>query len=145
MGIKETNGITLEEVPYLSSKWPYIDVVHDTEEYTRFLITQFPSLALRLQSDNSALVGWVTLHTYGALAMLYVEPEFRGQGLGQYLTQQISKIVVEKGIPVYLVVERANVVAQQMYMKCGFYKSNVFALWFRYEPELHLSKDCLDQ
>lgn len=127
-----------EETSFLVSKWAFASVFPDAEKYIRFLITNFPSVALRHETTASRLIGWITLYSYGALAMLYVEPEFRGRGLGKYLILKLSQAVTDKRIPAFLLVEEANEAAQNMYMGFGFRNTNFHPQWFRCEPNMDL-------
>jgi len=77
-------------------------------------------VALHL-SISTAEGGWA-----GRIEDLYLKPEFRRQGIGKQVVQEILSITKEKGLKrITLVADKDNSPALQFYKSCGFQEMNL--------------------
>ncbi|XP_064598784.1 glycine-N-acyltransferase-like protein 3 [Liolophura sinensis] len=113
------------------------------ERYIRALINNMPSVAV--YTADGIPIAYCLLYYYWALALLYVQPEYRGKGLGKLVTTEMIKKIEQKApkqTP-YLVVATNNERALAMYEKLGFRRVNKLLYWFLFKP-ISSESSCLN-
>ena len=70
------------------------------------------------------LIGSVSLQTgyndFNEIQSLYIQPEFRGIGYSKIMVEDILVFAKENGDPIYLIVNKDNEIAINLYEKNGF-------------------------
>jgi len=78
---------------------------------------------------EGSLAGFVGVHREGSLGMLYVEENFRGQGIGQSLEAYAVNRMLERGFTPYGYVAAGNFPSEHLQEKLGFYKAEKKFWW----------------
>ena len=92
----------------------YVRTVHSTwkfsgehtEMFIRHLVEQHPSIVMT--TDSGQHVGHLVGQSYGAMGMLYIQPEFREKGYAKIIISQLAQKYREMGEDLYTVVETDN-------------------------------------
>ena len=94
-----------------------------------------PNLRLYSAKIGDKYVGWISLvyipkvsrwkgHGHVYVDELWVDPDFRGQGIAKRLMQQADRMLEEwNAVGVRLYVNRNNPGARKLYEQCGFQES----------------------
>jgi hypothetical protein len=77
------------DIQKVIENWPYgpPDVV---PSFYQWLLQTFPSTCLRNRKKNNKLVAWACSYSCGAMANLFIDEEYRGRGLSEYLWLSIG-------------------------------------------------------
>ena len=118
---KEIRNLTIDDIPYVSEHYK-----HDTEEYIRERI-----LAGEMYGAfaDGRQVGFIGLHSEGSMGLLYVEEDFRRQGIAESLEAYCVNRCMEKGWTPYGHVMEDNTASKQLQDKLGFYKATDHIFW----------------
>lgn len=118
---KAIRSLTTEDVPYVSSRYK-----HDTEEYIRERI-----LAGEIYGafDGDRQIGFIGLHNEGSMGLLYVEEEYRRQGIAESLEAFCINRCLEKGWTPYGHVLTDNTASEKLQDKLRFYKASQSIYW----------------
>lgn len=118
---KEIRNLTIDDIPYVSEHYK-----HDTEEYIRERI-----LAGEMYGAfaDGRQVGFIGLHSEGSMGLLYVEEDFRRQGIAESLEAYCVNRCLEKGWTPYGHVMEDNTASKQLQDKLGFYKATDHIFW----------------
>lgn len=117
----EIRRLTIEDAPYVSTHYE-----HDTEEYIRERIqagVMYGAFAGVKQ------VGFIGIHNEGSMGMLYVDENFRRQGIAEALESYCVNRCLEKGWIPYVHVMEGNTASEQLQEKLGFYKASGSVFW----------------
>jgi len=106
------------DVDWATDKWAFKH--ENSENYTADLAKNFPSVVALDKSGN--YLGYEVGYEWGAVGMLYVVPEARGQGLGSYITCQLAEKYFQQGLPVVVTVVTDNAPSIKLHERLGFKK-----------------------
>jgi ribosomal protein S18 acetylase RimI-like enzyme len=117
----QLTNIESDDAEYIYNNYGYSD--YASVEYIRERIIN--DLALGIKKDKK-LVAWVLIHDDGAIGMLHVLEEYRGNGYARNLMEaMIVKIRSENRIP-FVHIEKSNKASKKLCEKLGFVKfSNI--------------------
>ena len=120
----------------------YIHTVHSTwtfsgehtEMFIRHLVEQHPSIVMT--TDSGQHVGHLVGQSYGAMGMLYIQPEFRRKGYAKVIFSQLAQKYLEMGEDLYMVIEIDNSASLNW---CLFFNmkpvSNIQIAWVTFTPK----------
>jgi tRNA (guanine37-N1)-methyltransferase len=121
---REIRQLGMEHADYLKTHYHY-----ETAEY----------LEQRLQAGvmygafaGERLVGFIGTHSEGSMGMLYVEQDFRRQGIARSLEAYCINRSIEKGWIPYGHVMNDNAVSAGLQEKMGFYKADEPVWWLQF-------------
>ena len=83
-----------------------------------FSLRQFPTVCI--ETEKGCPVAWEMQHEYGAIGMLYVEPEYRNKKLGSIATRALSEKVKKEGNLIFACVDENNKPSTLFHEKNGF-------------------------
>ena len=81
-------------------------------------LRQFPTVCI--ETEEGRPVAWEMQHEYGAIGMLYVEPEYRNKKLGSIATRALSEKVQKEGNLIFACVDENNKPSTLFHEKNGF-------------------------
>lgn len=89
------------------------------QQFNKHLFDFMPTLGA-FKKDTGGLMGWVLQHNSEALAGLWIQPEYRRQGLAKLLVRGISKERALQGKPTQCVVLIGNTPSERTFLGTGF-------------------------
>lgn len=130
--------LTTAHSSYVYSVWKHSSE-ESAKDYIEWTIETQPSVAVFDSEDK--VIAFMIRQYYGSMGMLYVEPNYRKQGLGTLVITELAKKLLASGENAFVHVEKMNKVSLQFHRKCGF-KSivNGEVLWKTFTPK----SDCSD-
>ena len=87
-------------------------------EFVRLSMENMESCGVKDKNGN--LIGFELQTCYGSLAMLHVDPEHRGKGIGTCLMAKMAKLLQDDGQQVYCHIEVVNDVSYKLHTKFGY-------------------------
>nr|KAG5691454.1 hypothetical protein BaRGS_017297 [Batillaria attramentaria] len=103
-------------VDTVNATWKFASKGSDM--FIRAMVQQFPSAALLTESGQH--VGHMVGEHYGPMGMLYVQPEFRGQGLAKVIVTNLAQKYFGLGEDAYVIVETTNEKSLKLHQSVGF-------------------------
>ena len=73
-----------------------------------------------VKDKDGNLIGFELQTCYGSLAMLHVDPEHRGKGIGTCIMTKMAKILQDDGQQVYCHIEVVNDASYRLHTKFGY-------------------------
>ena len=88
------------------------------------VLGQFDDDCLVIKAENETIKGFITLRQLNAgaarIGLLAVNPDYQGQGIGQYLIQQAFVWCKQHQLnQLYVSTQSSNLAALRLYIKCG--------------------------
>ncbi|MCM1185949.1 MAG: GNAT family N-acetyltransferase [Lachnoclostridium sp.] len=116
----------MEDKAYVAANY------HDNEDY---IVNRIGAKALYGAYVEDKLVGFVGIHNDGSTGILFVEPDYRGRGIGQALESYIINRQLEMGHTPYghVIVGNENSVRVQEHL--GLYLSKDTIWWLGRERQ----------
>ncbi|KAL8595179.1 hypothetical protein ACOMHN_013852 [Nucella lapillus] len=111
-----TRPVSSSDSGCISSTWPFSFQGSDT--YITKCAQRFPSVCLG--TANGHHVGHMLGISCSALGLLYVKPEFRGQGYAKVIISHLAQKYFESGEDVYVSIAESNVTSQKVHRSLGF-------------------------
>jgi GNAT superfamily N-acetyltransferase len=99
----------------VADSWPYTSGEGEVEHF-RTMIERFPSAAYYREEVP---VAFCLLHDDGSMGALYVEPKYRGQGLGKLVAETFIVRLMEDDYPIYCNIIQTNKVSISLTEKMG--------------------------
>ena len=125
-------SLKFEEAELVTSEWKYSN--ETTLEYVKYLIRNAPAICA-VDTRNNAVAGWVLVQHYGAIGMLNVLPEYRGQGLAQLLVQRLTDELQSRGLSSFAYIELENDPSFRVFEKSGFAVGSTDVCFADYIPQ----------
>ena len=123
----DVRRLTAEHLPFLQS---------------HYLILSEQELKERLESGaiyglyiDQEPVGFIGEHGEGSMGMLFVLPEYRGQGFAKALESSLINFTLQKGFTPFCQVEEGNGVSQRLQEALGLYAAKDRLWWMEAETE----------
>lgn len=126
------------------------DVRRLTAEHLPFLQSHYSILSeqeLKERLESGAIyglfidqkpVGFIGEHVEGSMGMLFVLPEYRGQGFAKALESSLINFTLQKGLTPFCQVEEENGVSQRLQETLGLYAAKDSLWWMEAEAEPEL-------
>ena len=73
-----------------------------------------------VKDENDNLVAFELQTGYGTTAMLFVDPDHRGKGLGKYVMAKLAKILQDEGQTVFCHIEKVNKMSLKLHTEFGY-------------------------
>ncbi|MCM1463967.1 MAG: tRNA (guanosine(37)-N1)-methyltransferase TrmD [Bacteroidales bacterium] len=123
---KDIRLLSMEDKAYVAANY------HDNEDY---IVNRIGAKALYGAYVEDKLVGFVGIHNDGSTGILFVEPDYRGRGIGQALESYIINRQLEMGHTPYghVIVGNENSVRVQEHL--GLYLSKDTIWWLGRERQ----------
>lgn len=118
---KDIRRLTVEDLAYVSEHYR-----HGTEKYVEERIlagVMYGAFA------DGRLIGFIGTHDEGSMGMLYVEEQYRRQGIGESLLSYNINRVMERGWVPYSHVLEDNPASERLQEKLGLYKASKPVWW----------------
>ncbi|MEO0108768.1 MAG: GNAT family N-acetyltransferase [candidate division WOR-3 bacterium] len=114
--------LALSDAPLVTKHWPH----GRSQRYIEWRIQSGPTAAIRRRGQ---LVAWALTHSDGAMGILHVLEEYRGQGMARSITTALARRCIKAGIKPFLYIVKTNVASIRLTESMGFTYSGEFA-WF---------------
>lgn len=136
----------------MSAREDWASTVNSTWKYgsphsfcwVKFCTNKFPSAVLLTHSNQH--VGHMIVTTYSSMGMLYVQPEFRRQGLAKVIVSNLAKKCFDQGEEAFVIVEELNFESLKVHKEIGFKCVPDFKIaWLSYKPKsscITQNKEC---
>lgn len=118
---KEIRRLTMEDAAYVAAHYE-----HESEDGIR---ERIQAGAMYGAFAEGRQVGFIGLHSEGSMGMLYVDENFRRQGIGESLEAYCVNRCLEKGWIPYGQVVEGNAASEGLQEKLGFYKAESAIYW----------------
>lgn len=102
--------------------WPH----GKSRDYVRWRMQAGPTCAIR---HKDKLVAWALTHADGAMGMLHVLDEYRGQGLARAITTALARRCLRHGIRPFLYIVTKNKASISLTESMGFDRYGTYC-WF---------------
>lgn len=122
---REIRRLTMEDAAYVSAHYE-----HESGEYIRERIQAGAMYGAFAEGRQAGFIG---IHSEGSIGMLYVEENFRRQGIAESLEAYCVNRCLEKGWIPYGHVTEGNTASEHLQEKLGFYKAPENIYWIRGE------------
>jgi GNAT superfamily N-acetyltransferase len=106
----------------IAEYWPH----GRNADYIRWRIRTGPSCAIR---RDGKLVAWAITHGDGAMGILHVLDEYRGQGMARSITTALAERCLQVGLQPFLYIVKKNNASVNLTESMGFRRHSVVA-WF---------------
>lgn len=120
---KDIRTLTVEELPYVTA--------HYSHEDTAYIRRQIQSGLMYGAFSGQRLIGFAGFHSEGSLGMLFVEEDFRRQGIAASLEAYGVNRCLGKGWTAYGQVMEGNEASERLQEKLGFYKATEKVFWMK--------------
>eukprot|EP00745_Piridium_sociabile_P038198 TRINITY_DN69739_c1_g1_i1.p1 TRINITY_DN69739_c1_g1~~TRINITY_DN69739_c1_g1_i1.p1 ORF type:complete len:116 (-),score=13.16 TRINITY_DN69739_c1_g1_i1:4-351(-) len=100
----------------IHSTWSYGSEVPQT--YTEEFVQHFPSVFL--VTENGRHVGHMIGTSFGVMARLCVNPEFRRKGFAKVIVSQLAQTYFDRGEDAYVFVNEVNTASLALHQGLGF-------------------------
>nr|KAG5689287.1 hypothetical protein BaRGS_033079 [Batillaria attramentaria] len=91
--------LTAKDAPALCERWKHYRPDPALDLYMQVITEQFDSSAI--VTKEGQLVAYIGMQFNGAMAMLHVDPNYRGRGLGQIVLVDLTRKLLAKGNTAY--------------------------------------------
>lgn len=125
----EVVPLPVEYAPLVDQHWTLSSHDEGSLAYVRSRLENGPTAAV---FKDGKLVGWCATHSDHAPGFIYVEEEYRGQGIALDLTISIIQQQRDLGYPSYISIADDNLKSQAVAKKLGFSNTG-HLLWLGFE------------
>jgi 8-oxo-dGTP diphosphatase len=110
------------DTPLVAKYWPH----GKSRRYVGWRIRVGPTCAVRRKGK---LVAWALTHGDGAMGMLHVLDEYRGQGMARSITTALAERITKRGLKPFLYIVKGNRASINLTESMGFTRYGTYA-WF---------------
>jgi 8-oxo-dGTP diphosphatase len=110
------------DIPFIVNYWPH----GRSEPYLLGRIHAGPTCAIRVKGK---LAAWALTHADGAMGILHVLDEYRGQGMARSITTALARRILKRGLKPFLYIVRKNVASTTLTESMGFKRYGEYC-WF---------------
>ncbi|KAK7473347.1 hypothetical protein BaRGS_00035395 [Batillaria attramentaria] len=127
--------LTAKDAPALCERWKHYRPDPALDLYMQVITEQFDSSAI--VTKEGQLVAYIGMQFNGAMAMLHVDPNYRGRGLGQIVLVDLTRKLLAKGNTAYgLIPTKDTSFIATSSQKLGFtWVPQGSMAWARYLPK----------
>lgn len=112
---KDIRTLTEKELPYAA--------LHYEHEDADYLAERIQAGVMYGAFNGERLTGFIGIHAEGSMGMLYVDENFRGQGIATALEAYCVNRCLERGWIPYVQVTGGNETSERLQERLGFYKA----------------------
>ena len=121
---------TEEDADAINKNWKF-GKSYESLKYIQHSISKCPATIIKARATGQ-VVGCILVAPDNSMGMLWVDPEYRGRGLGKYIISDLSRKVLELGITPFVFIESLNSASIDLFEKCGFQRvAGADCFWLR--------------
>ncbi|KAL0483202.1 hypothetical protein AKO1_014846 [Acrasis kona] len=111
--------LSVTDAQLVNSRWTYGS--EHTLSYVQFLCEHRPTIGIYVDVNGTTqLVAWALVQEYGAIGMVYVEPEYRGKSFSKILVTNLGEKLLEDGSTPFCYIYHKNDLSKYLFKSLGY-------------------------